>query len=342
MSSRFFLFALMAFAFAPVQAGEKPRPILGTVRILAPEGTALFPDKAAIEVLGGGITWAEGPVWMKDEKDAAKGRLLFSDVPANKIYAWEEGKRPLEVWLAPSGYTGANPYSKESGSNGLALDAKGQLLACEHGDRRVSLLTANGGKITLADRFEGKRFNSPNDLCVHSSGSIYFTDPPYGLAGGADGPNRELPFCGVFRIGADGSVKAIITDLPRPNGIALSPDEKTLYVAQSDPAQPVVMAYPLQEDGAVGQGRVFWDAKPLLGEGPGLPDGLKVDKEGRLWTSGPGGLWVIDTQGKALAHLHTGVTTANCAWGNDGTVLYLTADSWLCRIPTATKGAGWK
>ncbi|MEX2381857.1 MAG: SMP-30/gluconolactonase/LRE family protein, partial [Opitutales bacterium] len=273
-------------------------------------------------------------VWDREEE-----RLLYSDIPRNTIYQWSE-EDGVSVFMKPSGYTGVVDYGREPGSNALVFDSKGRLVLCEHGDRRVSLLTRDGGKITVADRFEGKRFNSPNDLAIHSSGAIHFTDPPYGLPQGVNDPRRELDFFGVYRISTDGTVTALVRDLPRPNGIAFSPDESTLYVEQSHSPAPVIMAYPVKADGTVGEGRVFFDATPFRDSGRGLPDGLKVDVQGNLWATGPGGVFVISPEGDVLGRLMTGRATANVAFGGpDGATLYITANNSICRVPTLTTGA---
>jgi gluconolactonase len=309
----------------------------------------LVPKDAAIEVLGSGFEWAEGPVWVKSgealtgtKSDA--GFLLFSDIPNNSIIKWEYGKG-VSLFLKPSGYTGSVPYGGEPGCNGLALDPLGQLVACEHGDRRVSVLIKAGGKRTLVDNYQGKRLNSPNDVCFKKNGDLYFTDPPYGLPGNYDDPRRELGFCGVYRLqmSKDGVHKlTLLTDkMTRPNGLAFSPDEKFLYVAQSDPAAAVWMKFPVKDDGTLGEGKVFFDATPYVGKLKGLPDGLKVDKDGNVWATGPGGVWVFDADGKPLGRLDTREATANCGWGDDGSTLYITADMYLCRVKTTTKGAGW-
>lgn len=305
-----------------------------SIERLAPALDALLAPDAAVETLASGFEWAEGPVW-----DAAGGRLLFSDVPRNTIYQWPAGKTPaadaqgVSVFMRPSGFTGVGVPNREPGSNGLAFDAAGRLLCCEHGDRRVSQLTTGGGKLTLADQFEGKRLNSPNDLAVHSSGAVYFTDPPYGLPQGDKDPRRELPFCGVFRVTPERVVSLLARDLERPNGIAFSPDEKTLYVAQSHPPAPVIMAYPVLAGGTLGPGRVLFDAKPLMPSGPGLPDGLKVASSGHLFATGPGGVLVLDPQGLLLGRILTGRPTANVAIGGaDGRDLFITADDLLLRV----------
>ncbi|MBK1834385.1 SMP-30/gluconolactonase/LRE family protein [Roseibacillus ishigakijimensis] len=294
--------------------------------------TLLSPE-AEIEVLASGFDWSEGPVW-----DAAEQRLLFSDVPNNVVHAWSE-KDGLSVYLQPSGFSGPRKNSREPGSNGLAFDAQGRLLTCEHGDRRLSVLTADGGKMTLADTYQGKRFNSPNDLVVHSSGSIFFTDPPYGLPNQGNGPERQLEENGVYRWDENGDVNLVIADLDRPNGVTLSPDEQTLYIAQSHGPAPHVIAYPVQDDLSLGEGRVLFDASTLEPQLPGAPDGLKVDHEGNIWSSGPGGVFIVSPEGKLLGRILTGRRTANLAWGGDDySVLYLTADHDLLRVQTRTRG----
>jgi gluconolactonase len=302
---------------------------LGRIESLDDSFNGLLVPDARIEIVASGFTWTEGPVWVTD---AAGGHLLFSDIPRNTIFKWSP-TAGIETFMRPSGYTGVTFYGLEPGSNGLALDAQGRLLACEHGDRRVSVLTAGGGKMTLADSFEGRRLNSPNDLAVHSNGAIYFTDPPYGLPSRADDPRRELDFCGVFRLDLDGRVSLMSKQLARPNGIALSPDEKTLYVAQSDPTRAIWMSFPVGDDLLLGEGTVFYDATDQVGVLPGLPDGMCVDPAGNLWASGPGGIYVFDASAKLLGRLLTGERTSNCTLGGpDGKTLFITADSYLCRI----------
>lgn len=316
---------------------QKSYPTMGKIVYEDPAFEKLLSKDAKIEVLASGFDWSEGPVWVKDG-----GYLLFSDVPKNKVYKWDE-KEGLSVFLEPSGYTGRGIYSDEPGSNGLIIDNKGRLVSCEHGDRRISAMPLNvGGKITLTDQFEGKRFNSPNDVVQHSNGDYYFTDPPYGLMKKHEDPTREIPQFGVYRIHKDGKVTMQVSDLSRPNGLAFSPDGKTLYVAQSDPEKSIWMAYPLDANGNAGKGKLIYDATPMGKRGmQGLPDGLKIDKDGNLWSSGPGGMLIISPAGKLLGRIEMGELTSNCAWGNDGTTLYMTVDGYVCRIKTNTKGAGW-
>jgi gluconolactonase len=320
-------FGLLNVAPAPAQSPAT----LGQIERLDPALDALLPADAKIEILASGFTWTEGPVWV--EKDGG-GHLLFSDIPRNTIFRWDPDAG-ISTFLQPSGYTGASFYGKEPGSNGLALDAEGRLLACEHGDRRLSVLTHDGGKRTLVDHYQGKRLNSPNDLAVHSSGSLFFTDPPYGLPQRYDDPRRELDFCGVYRLDPNGQLTLLTKELARPNGIALSPDEKTLYVAQSDPQRAIWMAYPVENDLTIGEGRLLHDATDQVGKLPGLPDGMTVDPEGNLWASGPGGIYVFTPAGQLIGRLLTGERTSNCTLGGPGAdrrYLYLTADSYLCRV----------
>jgi gluconolactonase len=302
-----------------------------------PRFDALVAPDAQIEVLGSGFEWSEGPLWIKNG-----GYLVFSDIPRNSIMKWKAGEG-VSLFMKPSGYTGIADYGREPGSNGLTLDPQGRLTLCEHGDRRVARLEWDGGKRTIADNYQGKRLNSPNDLVFRSNGDLYFTDPPYGLPKQADDPRRELDFCGVYRVTPDGAITLLTREMTRPNGIAFSPDERTLYVAQSDSEAAVWMAFPVNADGTLGKGRVFKDVTDLVKQKlPGSPDGLKVDQQGNLFATGPGGVHVMALDGTRLGRIDTGERTSNCAWGDDGTVLYMTADSYLCRIKTKTKGAGWK
>ncbi|MCW5964420.1 MAG: SMP-30/gluconolactonase/LRE family protein [Bryobacterales bacterium] len=311
-------------------------PVIGEVHRLAPELDAILPTDARIEVVASGFDWSEGPVWVKDDG----GYLLFSDIPRNSIYKWKE-KEGISLWMKPAGYTGVADYGREPGSNGLTLDSQGRLTLCEHGDRRIARLEPNGGKRTLVDNYQGKRLNSPNDLVYKSDGALYFTDPIYGLPKRENDPMRELDFCGVFRLSPQGELSLLTDAMTRPNGLAFSPDEKTFYVANSDPARAVWMRYPVNADGSIGQGTVLYDATSMVGKKPGLPDGFKVDRSGNLWATGPGGVYVISPQGKLLGRLETGEATSNIAWGNDGSVLYITSDMYICRVKTSTKGNGW-
>ncbi len=307
-------------ALAVFVSAEQP-----SVERLDPALDALLDANTPIEMLGEGYGWSEGPVW-----DQAAGELLFSDVPNNIIHAWKP-EIGVRIFMKPSGYTGVADYGGEPGANGLAFDAIGRLLCCEHGDRRISALTSGGGKITVADRFEGKRFNSPNDITVHPDGTFFFTDPIYGLPKKDKDPLRELDFCGVFKIAKDGKVTLLTKEIERPNGIALSPDAKILYVANSHGPRPHIFSLALQADGAVGAPETFFDTRGLSGKGG--TDGMKVDAGGNLWATGPGGLLIISPQGKLLGRVLTHRATANVAFGGaDGKSVFLTADDRVLRF----------
>ena len=321
----------------------KNYPTTGSVERLDPSFNKLVPRDAKIEILAEGYIWSEGPVWI-----SAGDFLLYSDVPANKIYKWKEGEG-ASVYLDPSGYTPTKPRAGESGSNGLTLDKKGNLIICQHGDRRVARMIAptespRAEYETLAGKYQGKRFNSPNDLAYNQKGELYFTDPPYGLVQKEKDPKREIDFQGVYLLRKNGQVAMVGKDLERPNGITLSPDEKTLYVANSHGPRPIWMSYELKENGMAKKGKVFFDSTEYRKKHParkGGNDGMKVDVEGNIWATGPGGVLVFSPQGKHLGTILTGERTANCAFGDDGSTLYMTADMYLMRIRTSTKGNGF-
>ena len=338
---------LLAVACAATTRGDdkKSPKTLGKIERLDPAFEDLIGRDAKLEVLATGHDWTEGPVWVPRDG----GFLLFSDIPRNRVYKWQQGKGE-SVFMEPSGGTDKDAaLLKEPGSNGLLLDPDGRLVLMEHGDRRVSRLDSWDGKkkTTLAHRYMDKRLNSPNDGVFKSNGDLYFTDPPYGRAlkasKGGGFPDRDLDFCGVYRLSKkDGKLTLLTKEMSKPNGIAFSPDEKTLYVANSDPDRAIWMAFPVKDDGTLGKGKVFFDATKLAGKDrPGLPDGMKVDAKGNVFATGPGGVLVFTPQGKHLGTIATGVPTANCAWGNDGSVLYVTADKALTRIQTKTKGKGF-
>lgn len=311
----------------------------GKVERLDPALDKLIPADANMEVIGEGYEWCEGPVWIRDGNF-----LLFSDIPNNAIMRWD-AKSGSKLYLKPAGYTAKDARGGESGSNGLTLDRQGRLILCQHGDRRVARLDSSwenpkANYMTLADRYEGKRLNSPNDAVVDSHGAVYFTDPPYGLLKGMEDPKKELSFQGVYRLTPNGKLTLLTKELERPNGIGLSPDEKTLYVANSHGERPVIMAYALGKDGTLGDGRVLFDASKLKGE-PGACDGLAVDARGNVFATIPGGVGIFTPDGKQLGHLATGDRTANCEFGEDGSTLFICANHRMLRIKTSTKGIGY-
>jgi gluconolactonase len=286
----------------------------------------LLPPGTSIEKLVDGLTWLEGPAWNARERE-----LLFSEIPANRVWRWRDGE--LSVFLEEAGYAGAAPFQgREPGSNGLCFDAEGRLLLCEHGERRVTRVERDGSRTVVADRFEGRRLNSPNDVVVCRNGDVCFTDPPFGLPGAFEDPARELPFSGVYRLRRDGVLALLTKELEGPNGLAFSPDERTLYVSNARPDRPVWMAYPVLDDGSLAAGRVFFDAARWVPGRPGFPDGLKVDARGNLFAAGPGGLYVFAPDGRHLGTVHFGVATSNCRFDDSGRDLFVTASNAVWRV----------
>lgn len=307
-----------------------------TVRIVRfdPRADRLIPADAAVERLTDGHAWLEGPAWNP------KGRfLLFSDIPKNAVYRWKESEG-TSLFLSPSGYSGARPFAgREPGSNGLVFDRDGRLILCEHGDRRLTRIEQDGRRYVIADRFEGKRLNSPNDVIVSKAGDLYFTDPPFGLPAAFADTARDLDFCGVYRWTEENGITLLTRDLVAPNGIALSPDEKTLYVTDVHPPSAGWYAFDVMSDGTIGNRRLLKDARPWMASRPGGPDGLDVDVHGNLFAAGPGGIYVLAPDGSELAFIDFGVATANCTWGDDGSTLYITAGTAVYRVRTITRGS---
>jgi gluconolactonase len=310
------------------ESEARPGASIGRIERLDPALDTIIVAGAVIERLADGFEWAEGPVWR------ASGRyLLFSDVPRNAIYRWQEGAG-LSVFMRPAGYTGPNPPGRELGSNGLTFDANDSLVMADHGNRQIARLDeATFTKTALANRYQGKRLNSPNDLVYRSNGDLYFTDPPFGLRRLDADSAKELTHNGVYRLTRSGELSLVTKDLPFPNGIAFSPDEKTLYVANADSKRPIWMAYTVQSDGSLANGRVFFDATEMVrAGGNGVPDGMKVDAAGNVFAAGPGGVLILSPAGKHLGTIVTGQATANCAFGDGGTTLYITANDQLLRV----------
>ncbi|HEY3787292.1 MAG TPA: SMP-30/gluconolactonase/LRE family protein [Urbifossiella sp.] len=334
---------LLAISIGPdgpsAGAADDKRATIGSIDRKNPKMDELIPKDAQIEVLAAGYKWTEGALW-----DKKGGFLLFSDIPNNRVVKWS-AKGGTSDFLKPSGYTGSAKFTgPEPGSNGLAFDKTGTLFLCQHGDRRIAKLGADGKFITVVDKYLGKRLNSPNDLVFAKNGDLYFTDPPYGLPGQMKDPAKELDFQGVYRLNAKGELTLLTKEMSRPNGIGLSPDEKTLYVANSDPLLAIWKAFPINADGTLGAGKTIHDATTdvaATAASKGLPDGLKVDQKGNIFATAVNGIYVFAPDFTFLGRIVTNDKTANCAWGDDGSVLYLCTNDKLTRVKTSTKGMGW-
>jgi len=283
-------------------------------------------------IIGSGYEWTEGPLWVEEEQ-----MLLFSEIPANKVHAWKEGGAP-EVYLHPAGLTSDETRGGEVGSNGLLLDPNGKLVLCQHGDRRLSRMMAELDapapkyKSVIAE-FEGKPFNSPNDAIYDSKGDLYFTDPAYGLEFRMEDPKKAIDFQGVYRYNEDGQLQLLLDSISRPNGIALFQDEKHLLIANSDPEKPYWYLYELDGEKGLKNGRVFYDASTVSANEPGLPDGLKIKKDGTIIASGPGGIWIFSTNGTLLGRLQLEELVSNVALNDKEDLLFVTADSYVISIP---------
>lgn len=287
----------------------------------------IISENPEVEIIASGFEWSEGPLWVESKK-----MLLFSDVPKNTIYKWteEHGKK---LYLTPSGYTGSK-YGE--GSNGLLLDDEENLILCQHGDRRLAKMNASLDSpkpefITITDQFEGNKFNSPNDAVFYNY-SFYFTDPPYGLSKQMEDPAKELPYQGVFRIDSEGNLKLLVDTLTRPNGLAFLPNQKTLIIANSDQNKARWYAYTLSEKDSIISGKIFYDATENTKTEKGLPDGLKIDSNGNIFATGPGGIWIFNATGKLLGKIKINEATSNCALSSDEKTLFVTADMNVLRI----------
>lgn len=311
--------------------GLKAGSVTGKIVVFDAEANGLIDSSAAIEVIAGGFRWTEGPVYI-----AEGDYLLFSDIPANRIYKWKEGAGTA-VYLEPSGNTSNPALKNEPGSNGLVLDAQGRLVLCQHGDRCMARMDAplNAPKpafTKLAFQYEGKRLNSPNDAVYHPNGDLYFTDPPYGLDQRMDDTAKELDFQGVYRLRPNGQLDVVTKEFKFPNGIALSPDGSILYVGSSDSDNMMWMQYELDSTGLPKSKRVFHEAHAYEGREVGPPDGLKVDRQGYVFASGPEGIWIFNPAGKLLAKIYTGQHTSNCAFSPNQQTLFMTCNDLVMRV----------
>jgi gluconolactonase len=310
-----------------VSCSEKEKSI-GSIERIDPALDAILSANAKIEIIGEGFEWSEGPVWI-----AGENMLLFSDVPKNTIYKWTEAAG-VEVYLTPSGFTGDSTTSPGPGSNGLLLDDEGNLVLCQHGDRRLAVMNADLNNpqpefTSVAETYNGKRFSSPNDAVLYNY-DFYFTDPPYGLKDQDKDAEKEILFQGVYKATANGNVVLLVDSLTRPNGIAFTPDRK-MIVANSDRGKARWYEYELN-DSAVVSGRVLYDATTNAQTEKGLPDGLKIDRSGNIFATGPGGVWIFNASGKLLGKINVTEATSNCELADDDKTLYVTADMYLLRI----------
>jgi len=322
------LLAGCSTAPAPAPAPVSAPKGVGSIVRLDPAMDALMAKDAIIEKIGGGFQFTEGPLWRPD------GHLWFSDVTGNVVRSiTPDGK--VQVLIEKAGGETNAPAGSFIGPNGMVADKDGYVLLCEHTNRRIARVDKDLKQTVFLDKFEGKKFNSPNDLVYKSDGSLYFTDPPYGLLKQDEDPAKQLKFNGVFRY-ANGKLQAIVKDLTRPNGIAFSPDEKTLYISNSDEKRKIWMRYDVNPNGTVSNGKVFADVTNE--KEPGLPDGMKVDSLGNVYASGPAGIWIFSPDGKHIGTIKPGETPANCGWGDDGNSLYITAETSVYRVKLAVAG----
>jgi gluconolactonase len=301
------------------------------IRILDREALSFVDPNADIEVIASGYKWSEGPVFIPDGN-----YLLFSDVPANRIYQWKEGKG-ASIYLEPSGYTGTLPKTKEPGSNGLVVDKSGHLVLCQQGNRQIgrmksSLMDPKPVFEAIANSYKGKKFNSPNDAVYAGNGVLYFTDPPYGLEYGIKDSTKEIPFQGVYCVKPGGEVQLVTDKISYPNGIALSPDNKFLFISNSDNDNKEWIKIELNKEGLAAKESVFYRVTAEEGKVSGNPDGMKINDKGYLFASGPGGVWIFNPSGKVIARIYTGQLTSNCFLDQSQKTLYMTCNSYVMRI----------
>lgn len=303
-----------------------------SIEILDEAALGLIDPEAKLEVIAEGFEWTEGPLWLEKEQ-----KLLFSDIPNNSVFQID-AKGETSLYLKPSGYTGDAARGGETGSNALILDPQGNLVLCQHGDRRMARMNAPLGQpkadfVSIVDNYQGKRLNSPNDAIYDKARNLYFTDPPYGLEFNVDDPAKELSFQGIYCLKTDGEL-LLVDSISRPNGITFSPDQSKLIVANSDPEHAVWYQYDIVSPGVVQNRQLFFDSTDLVGkEGQqGLPDGMKMHSSGYLFATGPGGIWVFNPDGKVVARIYTGERTSNCAFSTDEKTLYITADYYVLKM----------
>lgn len=306
-------------------------PTVGAWERLDPALDEVVDLELKAEIIATGFDWSEGPLWLESED-----KLIFSDVPQNTIYQWSESEG-TSVYLKPSGYTGSTERGGEMGSNGLLLNEEGKLVLCQHGNRQMAFMNAALSEpqpdfVSLAAHYEGKRFNSPNDAVFDARGELFFTDPPYGLEKQMADTAKDIPFQGVYHVTLAGEVNLVTDQLTRPNGAAFLSGDSTLIIANSDPGDPAWYAFDRNKNGDFSAPRVFYRVLDYQFSIPGLPDGLKVDRKGNVFATGPGGLWVFDHEGKLLGKYILPEATSNCALSPDENTIYITNDGQVLRL----------
>ena len=330
-------FAMAACKASAIDSAATRTPLEGAlIERDSPRLDDVIDSAASISLLADGFSWSEGPMW-----DHRRARLLFCDIPNNRIHSWT-GTTGLETFLEPAGasHGDVDPFAAP-GTNGLFYEnTSDSMLICNQDGRSIDRMhLESGDRTALVQRYEGNKFNSPNDVIRASNGTIYFTDPPYGLHDGAASQGRELDRQGVYALASDGTLTQVVRDMTLPNGVALSPDESVLYVSQSDPDAAILRRFTIEPDGSLAGGETWIDVTSEVGEAnPGLPDGMAVDKNGNVWATGPGGVIILSPEGERLGRIFTGKATANCAFGEDGSTLYMTANDTLLSVPTKATG----
>jgi gluconolactonase len=304
---------------------------IGSIERIDPALDSIISKDAMPEIIAEGFEWSEGPLWIERKK-----MLLFSDIPPNTIYKWTEEKGK-EIYLKPSGYTSSVPRGGEVGSNALLLNQNDELVLCQHGDRRIAMMmasidTPHPAYKTIAGYYEGKRFNSPNDAVFRSNGDLFFTDPPYGLERNMNDSLKELPFQGVYKVDASGNVKLLVDTITRPNGISFLPGEKTLLIGNSDSSKPFIYGFDLDTNDSLTNPRIFCNGSVLPTSEKGGFDGMKADKDGNVFASGPGGIWIFRKDGKVLGEIKIPGRNSNCAFTPDNKTLFITADMYVLRV----------
>lgn len=327
---RIFLF-LSFVSFLACRDTTPPLRTAGSIQSLDPSLEKITDTTAPVEIIAEGFKWTEGPVWVESER-----MLLFSDIPSNKIFKWTESKG-TELYLTPSGYTGTAARTGEPGSNGLLLNRDGRLVLCQHGDRRIAMMDAplNAPQpvfVPLADHYLNMRFNSPNDATFRSDGHLFFTDPAYGLEKAMDDPAKEIPFQGVYQLSKEGEVRLLTDAITRPNGIAFMNNEKKLIIANSDPQKPVWYLFDIDDHDSLHNERLLFDATETSEKEKGLPDGLKVDRQGNIFATGPGGVWIFNASGKPAGKITVSEQCSNVALADNDKTLYITANMYVLRV----------